>query len=86
MGSQRVQELEIEIDGIFGTMLLLKKKKYAALTVHEDPSYPKGYSTGRYKFCHCQLKRAFILLLLLFCESCHSYFGIMSPSVSIASY
>ena len=29
--------LEIEIDGVYKTMLLLKKKKYAALVVHEDP-------------------------------------------------
>ena len=28
-------ELEIEIDGVFKTMLLLKKKKYAALTISE---------------------------------------------------
>lgn len=30
-------ELEIEVDGIFKTMLLLKKKKYAALMVHKKP-------------------------------------------------
>lgn len=30
-------ELEIELDGIFATMLLLKKKKYAALTVTSNP-------------------------------------------------
>jgi DNA polymerase elongation subunit (family B) len=29
--------LEIEIDGLFKTMLLLKKKKYAALVAHEGP-------------------------------------------------
>eukprot|EP00041_Stephanoeca_diplocostata_P033068 m.1082251 g.1082251 ORF g.1082251 m.1082251 type:complete len:1545 (-) comp24263_c0_seq2:139-4773(-) len=29
------KELEIEIDGVFKTMLLLKKKKYAALTIEE---------------------------------------------------
>ena len=29
--------LELEIDGIFKSMLLLKKKKYAALVVHEQP-------------------------------------------------
>ena len=29
--------LEIEMDGIFKTMLLLKKKKYAALVVNESP-------------------------------------------------
>ena len=28
--------LELEIDGIFRSMLLLKKKKYAAITTHED--------------------------------------------------
>lgn len=29
-------ELEIEIDGVFKTMLLLKKKKYAALMIKEN--------------------------------------------------
>jgi DNA polymerase alpha subunit A len=29
-------KLEIEIDGVFKTMLLLKKKKYAALMIHEN--------------------------------------------------
>jgi DNA polymerase alpha subunit A len=38
--------LELEIDGIFKSMLLLKKKKYAALVVHEgapgtEPTYEK---------------------------------------------
>jgi DNA polymerase alpha subunit A len=38
--------LELEVDGIFKTMLLLKKKKYAALVIHEgapgtDPTYEK---------------------------------------------
>jgi DNA polymerase alpha subunit A len=30
--------LELEIDGIFQSMLLLKKKKYAAITVEEGPN------------------------------------------------
>lgn len=30
--------LELEIDGVFRSMLLLKKKKYAAKTVHEGPN------------------------------------------------
>ena len=39
-------ELEIEMDGIFATLLLLKKKKYAALTVAS--SNPDGtYTTSR---------------------------------------
>lgn len=42
------QKLEIEIDGIFSMMLLLKKKKYAAMKVIEDkPSSDKSYSVKR---------------------------------------
>lgn len=41
------KELEIEIDGIFAALLLLKKKKYAALTVIEDPKDPRGFTTRR---------------------------------------
>jgi DNA polymerase alpha subunit A len=32
--------LEIEIDGIFKTMLLLKKKKYAALVITDKAGQP----------------------------------------------
>jgi DNA polymerase elongation subunit (family B) len=42
------QKLEIEIDGIFSMMLLLKKKKYAAMKVIEDrPSDDKSFSVKR---------------------------------------
>ena len=30
------KEVEIDIDGIFKSMLLLKKKKYAALVLNDD--------------------------------------------------
>lgn len=30
------RKMEIEIDGIFKSMLLLKKKKYAAMIIHEE--------------------------------------------------
>ncbi|EGB05577.1 hypothetical protein AURANDRAFT_30667 [Aureococcus anophagefferens] len=35
--NKRYRLLELELDGIFKAMLLLKKKKYAALVVNEDP-------------------------------------------------
>ena len=35
--------LELEVDGIFKSMLLLKKKKYAALVVEEKPDGSIGY-------------------------------------------
>jgi DNA polymerase alpha subunit A len=35
--------LELEVDGIFKSMLLLKKKKYAALVVEEKPDGSVGY-------------------------------------------
>ena len=45
------KELEIEIDGIFRTMLLLKKKKYAALKIVEGAD---SLSTTREtKVCVC---------------------------------
>jgi DNA polymerase alpha subunit A len=51
------RELEIEIDGVFKTMLLLKKKKYAALTITEkngeikiDREY-KGLDIVRRDWC-----------------------------------
>jgi len=34
--NKRYTKLELDIDGIFGKLLLLKKKKYAALTVKEE--------------------------------------------------
>lgn len=41
-------KLEIEIDGIFSMMLLLKKKKYAAMkVVDERPSGDKSYTSKR---------------------------------------
>ncbi|KAJ1909617.1 DNA-directed DNA polymerase alpha catalytic subunit pol1 [Tieghemiomyces parasiticus] len=36
--NERYRLLELDIDGIFQRMLLLKKKKYAALTIKEDPN------------------------------------------------
>lgn len=35
--NKKYRLLELELDGIFQAMLLLKKKKYAALVVNEDP-------------------------------------------------
>ena len=35
--NKRYKTLEIEIDGVYKTMLLLNKKKYAALTVTKGP-------------------------------------------------
>mmetsp|Transcript_8937 Transcript_8937/g.20092 ORF Transcript_8937/g.20092 Transcript_8937/m.20092 type:complete len:1678 (-) Transcript_8937:137-5170(-) len=37
--------LELEIDGVFRSMLLLKKKKYAAVTISEGPG-GKGFTMG----------------------------------------
>lgn len=37
MINQAYRCLEIDIDGVFKSMLLLKKKKYAALTIQEGP-------------------------------------------------
>ena len=34
--NKRYSSLELDIDGIFSKLLLLKKKKYAALVVHEE--------------------------------------------------
>eukprot|EP00388_Colpodella_angusta_P035962 GDKK01037567.1.p1 GENE.GDKK01037567.1~~GDKK01037567.1.p1 ORF type:complete len:1425 (-),score=384.28 GDKK01037567.1:57-4331(-) len=34
-------KLELDIDGVFGRLLLLKKKKYAAVTVEVSPGAPK---------------------------------------------
>jgi hypothetical protein len=38
----KFKHLKIDIDGIFASMLLLKKKKYAALAVTEGPPGPDG--------------------------------------------
>ena len=37
LSDKRFKVLEIEMDGLYKSMLLLKKKKYAALVVNEDP-------------------------------------------------
>ena len=46
--------LEIEIDGVFKSMLLLKKKKYAALVVEEkaDGCAPTG-TNHEHQHLHC---------------------------------
>ncbi|ORC89849.1 DNA polymerase I alpha catalytic subunit [Trypanosoma theileri] len=41
--NQRYQSLELDIDGVFRAMLLLKKKKYAALTVSDWQGSGKDY-------------------------------------------
>ena len=41
--NEQFRLLEIDIDGIFRCMLLLKKKKYAALTIEKKAD--GGYST-----------------------------------------
>jgi len=43
--NKRYKTLELEIDGVFRSMLLLKKKKYAAVTVTEGPG-GKGFTIG----------------------------------------
>ena len=35
--NKRYRLLEIELDGVFGALLLLKKKKYAAITLEVAP-------------------------------------------------
>ncbi len=42
--NKKFKFLQIDIDGIFASMLLLKKKKYAALSVDEQPPAPDGVS------------------------------------------
>eukprot|EP01040_Poterioochromonas_malhamensis_P001065 gene1065-1130_t len=41
--NQNYKSLELDLDGIFRSMLLLKKKKYAALVVHEQPDGTVAY-------------------------------------------
>jgi DNA polymerase alpha subunit A len=40
--NKHYKELELEIDGVFKSMLLLKKKKYAALTIVDEKPNPQG--------------------------------------------
>lgn len=42
--NKQYKKLELEIDGVFKSMLLLKKKKYAALVVNRAPSGEVSYS------------------------------------------
>ena len=48
------KELELEMDGVFKRMLLLKKKKYAALTVEEKPDAKTG---ERFSYQVIQIER-----------------------------
>lgn len=41
--NESYRALELDLDGIFRSMLLLKKKKYAALVVHENPDGTVSY-------------------------------------------
>ena len=52
--NQKYKLLELELDGLFKSMLLLKKKKYAALSLHEDGSITretKGLDLVRRDWC-----------------------------------
>jgi DNA polymerase alpha subunit A len=57
--------LEIEIDGLFKTMLLLKKKKYAALVAHEGPGGALTF-TKETKGLDLVRRDWWVLLLLVF--------------------
>ena len=41
------KSLELDVDGIFKSMLLLKKKKYAALVIHEQSDGKVLYRPGQ---------------------------------------
>jgi len=47
--NKNYKRLEIEIDGVFGRILLLKKKKYAALKVTVDPKTQERKEESEYK-------------------------------------
>ena len=50
------ESLELDIDGIFKSMLLLKKKKYAAIKIHEKITvHPNGTSTTEIE-CEKEMK------------------------------
>jgi len=90
------KELEIEIDGVFKTMLLLKKKKYAALTIVEKNGEittkreTKGLDVVRRDWCSLSHQVGYYILNLVLSHSqretlvdeCHEYLRMMAADVN----
>ena len=90
------KELEIEIDGVFKTMLLLKKKKYAALTIKEKGGQitigkeTKGLDIVRRDWCKLShIVGGYVLNQILsresredLVEACHDYLRTVADDVA----
>lgn len=90
------KELEIEIDGVFKTMLLLKKKKYAALTIKEKNGVitigkeTKGLDIVRRDWCKLShITGSYVLNQILsresredLVEACHDYLRSVADDIA----
>lgn len=89
------KELEIEIDGVFKTMLLLKKKKYAAITISEKNGVvstareTKGLDMVRRDWCGLSHDVGYHVLNQILTresredlvEACHDYLRVIASDI-----